>query len=118
MSNLFDKVRNLYKTTTLVNFVGGLIVLFAGFIELGLAVTSPGGFFTFGAILFILKLVMLGLAIYSLTVYKNDVRIKNTAVVVMIVGAALSIIPLLGFVGSIVSIVGGSIGLANIKKLN
>ena len=72
-----------------------------------------------GIIFIIFSLVKIGiliLGILSLIYYKDDNRISIAPSVLLIVGSALALVPLLGRIGGIVIIVGASLFLGSLKK--
>ena len=72
-----------------------------------------------GIIFIIFSLVKIGiliLGILSLIYYKDDNRISIAPSVLFIVGSALALVPLLGWIGGIVIIVGASLFLGSLKK--
>ena len=73
-----------------------------------------------GIIFIIFSLVKIGiliLGILSLIYYKDDNRISIAPSVLFIVGSALALVPLLGWIGGIVIIVGASLFLGSLKKI-
>ena len=69
------------------------------------------------SIIFILvKIAILVLGIVGLITYKGTGLVKTAAHVLLIVGGAVALIPLLGIAGGIVSIVGGALYLASLKN--
>ena len=72
-----------------------------------------------GIIFIIFSLVKIGiliLGILSLIYYKDDNRISISPSVLLIVGSALALVPLLGWIGGIVIIVGASLFLGSLQK--
>ena len=72
-----------------------------------------------GIIFIVFSLVKIGiliLGILSLIYYKDDNRISIAPSVLLIVGSALALVPLLGLIGGIVIIVGASLFLGSLKK--
>ena len=72
-----------------------------------------------GIIFIIFSLVKIGiliLGILSLIYYKDDNRISIAPSVLLIVGSALALVPLLGWIGGIVIIVGASLFLGSLQK--
>ena len=65
-----------------------------------------------------LKIASIVLGIISLIQYQNDPRVNKAAGVLLIVGGALMIIPLISGIGNILIIVGGSLYLASLKKFD
>lgn len=72
-----------------------------------------------GIIFIVFSLVKIGiliLGILSLIYYKDDNRISIAPSVLLIVGSALALVPLLGWIGGIVIIVGAALFLGSLKK--
>ena len=72
-----------------------------------------------GIIFIVFSLVKIGiliLGILSLIYYKDDNRISIAPSVLLIIGSALALVPLLGWIGGIVIIVGASLFLGSLKK--
>lgn len=82
--------------------------------------TNSGSTSTGGAVLAlnILKIAILVLGILAIIYYKGDARVGTAPSVLLIVGGAIALIPFLGWAGGIISIVGGSLYLATLKKFN
>lgn len=130
------------KTMALVNGIvglaGGILLLIGPFLVLGSFASSiskeaPTSFNTssqaaeaitrsaqgasgMAAFLSLVGIAILVLGIVGLLHYKGDNRVGNAPAILLIVGGALSIIPLLGWIGGIVAIVGGSLYLAKLKN--
>ena len=106
------KTKKLALANGAIGLAGGiyllLYLLFAGLIGLAPATLLAT----------ILKLVALILGIVSLVYYKGDQRVGAAGAVLFIVGGAVGIIPLLGWVGGILLIIGGSLYLACLKKFD
>ena len=72
------------------------------------------------AIIFIVftlvKIATLILGILSLIYYKDDKRISMAPSVLLIVGSVVGLIPFLGWVGGILTIIGGSLYFGTLKK--
>ncbi|GKT04491.1 hypothetical protein [Furfurilactobacillus entadae] len=103
------KSRSLTLANGIVGLAGGIILL------LGMGFMVGGGV---GAILFlnIIKLAILVLGIIAIIYYKGDIRVGAAPSVLLIVGGAIALIPMLGWVGGIISIVGGSLYLTKLKN--
>lgn len=131
------------KTMALVNGIvglaGGILLLIGPFLVLGslansiskevakttintsseatAALTrSAQGASGMAGFLSLVGIAVLVLGIIGLVHYKGDNRVGNAPAILLIVGGSLSIIPLLGWIGGIVAIVGGSLYLAKLKN--
>ncbi|MEX2804436.1 hypothetical protein AB3329_04875 [Streptococcus sp. H31] len=109
------------KTLALINgivgLVGGIVLLLGIWFVFGAAATGSDtlmGIVT--ALIFLLKLAILILGIVGAVYYKDDARVGNAPNVLMIVGGALALIPLFGWIGGILAIIGGSLYLGTLKK--
>lgn len=120
------KTKTLALVNGIVGLVGGIILLVGPFFilgtALGTAATTLDASATSGAtagsavILTLLKIAVLVLGILAIVYYKGDERVGAAPSVLMIVGGAVGIIPLLGWVGGILAIIGGSLYLGTLKK--
>lgn len=116
------------KSSSIVGFVGGILLLICPFVLLGTAVntaaTTLNGGATAGAfsgvalLLNALKIANLVLGIIAIVYYnyKGDKHVGAAPSVLMIVSGGVSLIPFLGWVGGILAIIGGSLFLATLKK--
>lgn len=115
------KSKTLVITNGVVGLVGGIVLLFGiWFIGIGAvndAANGTGGsaIGMSGALDF-LKIAILVLGIIAAIYYKGDARVGIAPSVLLIVGGAIALVPFLGWIGGIVSIVGGSLYLAKIKN--
>lgn len=121
--NFNIKSKNLALTNGIVGLVGGIILLFGGwFIAGGILSDAANGSVsgTSGAagFLTILKIAILALGIIALIYYKGDDRVNTAPGVLLIVGGAIALIPFLGWVGGIITIIGGSLYLATLKHFS
>ena len=67
-------------------------------------------------ILSLVKIAVLVLGIVAIVYYKDDERVTNAPSVLLIVGGAVGLIPFLGWVGGILTIIGGSLYFGTLKK--
>ena len=120
------------KTNTLarVNAIFGLIsriVLLLGpvimfIMAIGAAAATEDADVTVGTltglsiILSLVKIAVLVLGIVAIVYYKDDERVTNAPSVLLIVGGAVGLIPFLGWVGGILTIIGGSLYFGTLKK--
>lgn len=123
------KEKTLVVTNGIVGLIGGIFLIFAPIFLAGSVVSDAvssvnhdtiSASSTSGASVFILivKVAVLVLGIMGAVKFKNSDKIAAAPSVLLIVGGAVSMVPFLGWAGGIVTIVGGSIYLANIKKFN
>lgn len=112
------KSKNLALTNGVVGLVGGIILLFGGWFIVGSVGASTDGSSVGATVVFlnVLKIAILALGIYGSVYYKTSAAVKAAPNVLMIVGGAIALIPLLGWVGGILAIVGGSLYLASLKN--
>lgn len=111
------KSKGLALTNGIVGLAGGIILLFGvWFMAGGAAAGDEGGLGGVTIFLEILKLAILILGILGIIYYRHTELVKTAPSVLMIVGGAISLIPLLGWVGGIIAIIGGSLYLASLKN--
>lgn len=128
------KSKALALYSGILGLVGGIYLLIAPLFFLA-AVTSSAaqemasqnsemsGYTAFtGIVVFliptIVKLAILVLGIVAIVYYKGEERVGTAPSVLLIVGGAVGLIPVLGWVGGILAIIGGSLFLAAQKKFN
>jgi len=70
----------------------------------------------FSIILALVKIAVLVLGIVSIVYYKDDERVTPAPSVLFIVGGSVGLIPFLGWVGGILTIIGGSLYFGLLKK--
>ena len=68
-----------------------------------------------GIVLLLAPVIMFIMAV-GIVYYKDDERVTNAPSVLLIVGGAVGLIPLLGWVGGILTIIGGSLYFGTLKK--
>ncbi|MGM9887326.1 MAG: hypothetical protein ACI31W_08795 [Lactococcus sp.] len=116
------KSNSLVLTNGIVGLIGGILVLLGPFLILISSftdlVSGSSESMTINAIivLTILKLVLLGLGITAFIKYKKNEAVMVSAHILFIVGPAVSLIPFLGWVGGVVTIVGAALYLASLKN--
>lgn len=123
------KTKTLVLVNGILGLAGGIFTMFSGWFLLGsvardlsrtlmtntVTVSSTSGLMS---IVFLVKVATLILGIVGLNYYKGDTRISSAPHILLIVGGAVGIVPFLGFPGSVVAIVGGSLYLAALKKFS
>lgn len=113
------KTKTLALTNGIVGLVGGIFLLIAIWFIFGVAATNSSeatGLMT--AFVYIVKIALLVLGILGIVYYKGDSRVGSAPSVLLIVGGAISLVPFLGWVGGILTIIGGSIYLGTLKKFS
>ena len=116
------KTKTLALVNGIVGLAGGIILLFGGWFVIGGATVdvanNSAGSGTYGTIIVIdiLKIAILALGIIATVYYKGDDRVTTAPNVLMIVGGAIALIPMLGWVGGILAIIGGSLYLSKLKN--
>ena len=112
------RTKTLAMVNGIVGLVGGIFLLFGPFFVLGTAAATMSSDATAGSVgnLTLIKIGILVLGIIGAVHYKGDIRVGAAPSVLLIVGGAISLIPLLGWVGGIIAIVGGSLYLGTLKK--
>lgn len=102
--------------------LGGPILLSASIADTAVNIASSNNepvFFGIGIVATIFltfKLVVLALGIVGLVLHKSDERVGITPNILLVVGGVISMIPLLGWIGGIIVIVGGAMFLSKLKN--
>ena len=117
------KSKTLALTNGIFGLIGGIALIFAPLFILG-GITndalnddgSATSTVVLSVIFILVKIAILVLGIVGLVTYKGTDLVKTAAHVLLIVGGAVALIPLLGVAGGIVSIVGGALYLASLKN--
>lgn len=113
------KKKNLAIANGVVGLIGGIVLLVGSFVLLGsIASTFEGPSPTALILLTAIKIAVLALGIIGAVYYRDDQRVGTGGTVLMIVGGGTALIPFLGWVGGIVTIIGGALYLATLKKFN
>ncbi|WP_165211298.1 hypothetical protein [Streptococcus tangpeifui] len=121
--NTNTKTKTLATINGIVGLVAGIFLLFAILFIIGAAGAEvesdvPTVTILVTIFIYIVKLAVLILGIVGAVYYKNDNRVSAAPSVLLIVGGAISLIPLFGWIGGILAIIGGSIYLASLKNFN
>lgn len=126
-------VKALVLTNGIVGLVGGIFLLFGTFFTTAffgvLAYWADGEYseisgsdaiwlIIIGVIFILIKIAILVLGIVGAVKFRNIPTVHTAPSVLLIVGGAIAIIPLCDTIGGIVAIVGGSLYLATIKRLD
>lgn len=114
----YKKLKNLVLANGIVGLVGGIILLFGGWIVLGAAAGGDAYFGGAGISFLLLKVAILVLGILGILKFKELHFMTKSPSVLIIVGGALALIPFLGWVGGILAIIGGSMYLSKLKNFN
>lgn len=112
------KLKNLAVANGVVGLVGGIVLLFGGWFILGSAAAGSKGLGTMSVLILALKIAIFVLGIIGLVQFNKTPILTKSPSVLLIVGGAISVIPLMGWIGGIIAIVGGSLYLAGLKKFN
>lgn len=105
----------------ITGLAGGIMLIFGPMLLVGGAVANVGtrslsGTTGVSAFLTLIKIAVLALGIFGLLYYRGTGLVKTAGHILLIVGGAVAIIPLLGWVGGIVAIVGGALYLSSLKN--
>lgn len=127
-------VKTLVLTNGIVGLVGGILLLFGTFFTTAfygilLACWVDGEYseisgvgaiwlIIIGIIFILIKIAILVLGIVGAVKFRNIPVVHTAPSVLLIVGGAIAIIPLFDTIGGIVAIVGGSLYLATLKRLD
>lgn len=113
------KKKNLAIVNGVVGLIGGIVLLAGPFLLLGsIAATTKGAAPSAVILLTIIKIAELVLGIIGAVYYRGDQRVGIGCSVLLIVGGGVALIPFLGWVGGVVTIIGGALYLATLKKFN
>jgi len=110
------KSNKLALANGIVGLAGGIILLLGGWFVIGGAASGEDVLNVIVTFLNLLKIAILVLGIYGAIYYKGAEEVGTAPNVLMIVGGAIALVPFLGWIGGIISIVGGSLYLATLKK--
>ncbi|RSJ68614.1 hypothetical protein D8802_02075 [Streptococcus oralis] len=120
------KTNTLARVNAIFGLISGIVLLLAPVImfmmAVGAATATEDADVTVGTltgisiILLLVKIAVLVLGIVAIVYYKDDERVTNAPSVLLIVGGAVGLIPLLGWVGGILTIIGGSLYFGTLKK--
>lgn len=110
------KGKNLAIANGIVGLVGGIILLFGGWVVLGGAAVDDASLGSVVLFLNLIKIAILVLGIFGAVYYKGADEVGTAPNVLMIVGGAIALVPFLGWIGGIVSLIGGALYLASLKK--
>lgn len=120
------KTNTLARVNAIFGLISGIVLLLGPVImfmmAVGAAAATEDADVTLGTltgisiILLLVKIAVLVLGIVAIVYYKDDERVTNAPSVLLIVGGAVGLIPLLGWVGGILTIIGGSLYFGTLKK--
>ena len=116
------KTKTLAQVDGFIGIIAGAILAFLPFFIIFLAAISEDEDFA-GVVLGIIfvvfslvKIATLILGILSLVYYKDDKRISLAPSILCIVGSVVALIPVFGWIGGIVLVIGGALYLASLKQ--
>ena len=120
------KTNTLARVNAIFGLISGIVLLLGPVImfimAIGAAAATENADVTVGTltglsiILSLVKIAVLVLGIVAIVYYKDDERVTNAPSVLLIVGGAVGLIPFLGWVGGILTIIGGSLYFGTLKK--
>ena len=120
------KTNTLARVNAIFGLISEIVLLLAPaitlFMAFGAVAATEDANVTVGTltglsiILLLVKIAVLVLGIVAIVYYKDDERVTNAPSVLLIVGGAVGLIPLLGWVGGILTIIGGSLYFGTLKK--
>ena len=120
------KTNTLARVNAIFGLISGIVLLLAPLVMFMIAVGAAAatedsdatvGILTiFSIILALVKIAVLVLGIVSIVYYKDDERVTPAPSVLFIVGGSVGLIPFLGWVGGILTIIGGSLYFGILKK--
>ena len=120
------KTDTLARVNAIFGLISGIVLLLAPLvmfmIAVGVAAVTEDPDATdsilriFIIIFSLVKIAVLVLGIVSIVYYKDDERVTPAPSVLFIVGGSVGLIPFLGWVGGILTIIGGSLYFGLLKK--
>lgn len=120
------KTKALARVNAIFGLISGIVLLLAPLVMFMIAVGAAAatedsdatvGILTiFSIILALVKIAVLVLGIVSIVYYKDDESVTPAPSVLFIVGGSVGLIPFLGWVGGILTIIGGSLYFGLLKK--
>lgn len=120
------KTKALARVNAIFGLISGIVLLLVPLVMFMIAVGAAAatedsdatvGILTiFSIILALVKIAVLVLGIVSIVYYKDDERVTPAPSVLFIVGGSVGLIPFLGWVGGILTIIGGSLYFGLLKK--
>lgn len=120
------KTKALARVNAIFGLISGIVLLLAPLvmfmIAVGVAAVTEDPDATdsilriFIIIFSLVKIAVLVLGIVSIVYYKDDERVTPAPSVLFIVGGSVGLIPFLGWVGGILTIIGGSLYFGLLKK--
>ena len=120
------KTKTLARVNAIFGLISGIVLLLAPLVMFMIAVgaaaatedsdATVGILTSFSIILALVKIAVLVLGIVSIVYYKDDERVTPAPSVLFIVGGSVGLIPFLGWVGGILTIIGGSLYFGLLKK--
>lgn len=120
------KTKALARVNAIFGLISGIVLLLAPLVMFMITVGAAAatedsdatvGILTiFSIILALVKIAVLVLGIVSIVYYKDDERVTPAPSVLFIVGGSVGLIPFLGWVGGILTIIGGSLYFGLLKK--
>ena len=120
------KINTLARVNAIFGLISGIVLLLGPVImfimAIGAAAATEDADVTVGTltglsiILSLVKIAVLVLGIVAIVYHKGDERVTNAPSVLLIVGGAVGLIPFLGWVGGILTIIGGSLYFGTLKK--
>ena len=120
------KTKALARVNAIFGLISGIVLLLAPLvmfmIAVGVAAVTEDPDATdsilriFIIIFSLVKIAVLVLGIVSIVYYKDDERVTPAPSILFIVGGSVGLIPFLGWVGGILTIIGGSLYFGLLKK--
>nr|WP_019792673.1 hypothetical protein [Streptococcus sobrinus] len=129
---LMSNEKSFVKTAGILALVTGIITMLLRFVKWGMLVSAvqsvayQNGYtygvgviaVVFGFIIGLIRLATFIYGILGISKFSNDPRVTSAAPILLIVAFGINVIPYLGIVADILTIVGGALFLASIKKLD
>lgn len=114
--------KKLAKTNGVVGLIGGVVLLLAPFIlvaAIGMDVVGESTSNTSLLTIFTkaIKVASIVLGILGLINFKREPNVGSAPSILVLLGGVIGIIPMLGWIGGILLIIGGSLNLGSINKI-
>lgn len=120
------KTKALARVNAIFGLISGIVLLLAPLVMFMIAVGAAAAtedsdatdsiLRIFIIIFSLVKIAVLVLGIVSIVYYKDDERVTPAPSILFIVGGSVGLIPFLGWVGGILTIIGGSLYFGLLKK--
>lgn len=113
------KDKRVLQIISIVGIIGGILLIFAVFFLAGSVIFFRFGMaLMFSYIFFLLKIIILLSGLTGFFYYNRDTRVGVAPTVLLIVGGGIAMLPFLGWLGGVLSLLGGIIGTFKLNRFN